>query len=228
MNSKFTKLTISRILFVLMLCADLASAQQAAPTQLKLATIALPDGLTVLVGQAAIQDELQLNDVQKDSITRFTDKATSERRDLVELQLTQKEIKETAAELAAQHAKALEAILPPQQFKRLTEVTLQFDMSRNWNTTLANKLADKLSLTEEQKKTLLDLHQKQIKTHQASIIATPLEQKLAKSRAVRAEQKIDSLQVLTDEQRQKLDDLLGKEFDITKIPTNILIPSDGK
>jgi hypothetical protein len=102
-------------------------------------------------------------------------------------------------------------------------VLLQFDMSRNWNTTLANKLTDKLALTEEQKTTLLDLHQKKIKTHQTIVAGTPLDEKLAKSHAIRAAQRIDSLQVLTEDQRQKLDELLGKEFDITKIPTNILI-----
>jgi hypothetical protein len=213
------------ILFpALLACAvNLASAQQPTPTQLKLAVVASPDILTVLTGLAAIQAELQLTDAQKKTIAQLIDKATSERIDLVRLNLSQKELTETAAELAGQHAKALETILQPQQLKRLNEVTLQFDMSRNWNTTLANKLADKLSLTEEQKKTLLDLHQKQIKTHQTIVTATPLDQKLAKSQAIRAAQKIDSLQVLTEDQRQKLDELLGKEFDLTKIPQNILI-----
>ena len=225
MKSKFT---ISRILFVLMLCANLASAQQPTPAQLKLAAIALPDGLTVLIGQAAIQDELQLTDAQKESITQLSDKASSERKDLVQLSLNQKESNEAAVELAAQHAKALEAILQPAQLKRLNEVSLQFDMSRNWNSTLAIKLADKLSLTEEQKTKLLNLRKEQVKTHQAIVIGTPLDQKLTKSRAVLAEQKVDSLQVLTDDQRQKLDELLGKEFDITKVPTSILIPRDGK
>jgi hypothetical protein len=84
---------VNLVLPAMLACAaNLASAQQLTPTQLKLATIASKDELTVLIGLAAIQDELQLSDAQKEQIRQLSDKAIAERKDLVELKLTQKRV----------------------------------------------------------------------------------------------------------------------------------------
>jgi hypothetical protein len=204
------KFTISFTLFAIIICAaNLASAQPITRTPLR-------DDVALSM-QASVQDELQLSDAQKAAIVKLDEKARTQLTDLRELKLAPKERSETAAELAAQNTKALEGILRPDQFSRLNELLIQYRTSIDWTFTLTDKLADKLSLTAEQKTKLLDLSQEQKKAYPDKLRGTALEDIDRRARAIRAEQKKEALQILTQNQKQVFDILQGEEFDLTTI-----------
>jgi hypothetical protein len=183
--------------------------------------IPLPNDPAIFLEHKLIHDELKLSDAQKIEAIKVCQKANTERQALQQLKLAPKETAESANELAEQHRKELEQFLKPQQIQRLTEASLQYLMYLDPCGTLADRVGDKLSLSVEQKTKLLEL-----KTEQHKELFQPGVLSGSKSgrgrltlKELRNKQKGESVSVLTSEQKQRLADLLGKDFDASEMTT---------
>lgn len=113
-----------------------------------------------------------------------------------------REMGQMIRDLKAQQKEQLNEILLPQQQDRLKQVSLQLQMKRrSTGGMLAGKLAEELGITSEQKKRIKD-RQKQLQKE--------LDEKFAK---MREEARTSLLEELTNEQRQKLEQLIGDKFE---------------
>lgn len=110
-------------------------------------------------------------------------------------------------ELRAEVEGRIAEVLTTQQMERLRQIDTQQQLDRGGARSLmGGPLADKLGLTDEQKAELRD---------KAREIQAEMQEKMA---AARAEARDKLLEVLTSEQRAKLDELTGAPFEMSDPP----------
>ncbi|MEX0643319.1 MAG: hypothetical protein WD468_11490 [Pirellulales bacterium] len=175
---------------------------------------ALGGGLLGLVQREDVQQELQLIDEQRDKVDdviadarqRIGDEMRdmfAEMRDLSdeERQARFGEIR-TRFEKFSQEADAdLKKVLLPHQIERLKQIDVQQRIQQQGaNALTAGDLADALNLTDDQRDKL---------EQRANEVRQELQEKIAK---LRLEARDKMLDVLTSEQRAKLDSLMGDAF----------------
>jgi hypothetical protein len=198
----FRVMRTKAIISVLLLCSGNAAWAQPSPSS---------TDISHLVGQEVVQEELQLNETQKQLANQLSAKARRERKEQSRILLTNTEMDAAEAELAKTDLKELELFLQPHQLKRLNELSIQKRIYLDFNSALTTILADKLSLTDDQKIKLAEIRREQLRARTLGSASgkTGLQ--------IRREQPAKCLQVLTEEQKRILEDLQGKEFDVTKI-----------
>lgn len=113
-----------------------------------------------------------------------------------------KNLQEKMRTRGEQSKKQLEEMLLPHQVTRLKQIAYQRNMENNGsaNALTNGELAEELQLTDEQKKQLRE---------KSATINKRLEDEIAK---LRAEAKEELFSVLSEDQRDKLRHLIGKEF----------------
>jgi Spy/CpxP family protein refolding chaperone len=166
---------------------------------------------TMLLSLEPVQKELELSEEQKADLTKLSEEGRSFFSDF--RNLSREEITKKLEERTAENKKRLDAILLKPQLGRLEEVSLQIAGAGALDRT---DVAEKLKLTDAQKKSLADLSTESRDKIREAMSAGPLgagemQEKMA---AVNKERKEKSLAVLTKEQREKFDVLQGKKFDL--------------
>jgi Spy/CpxP family protein refolding chaperone len=175
---------------------------------------------TMLLGQDPVQKELELSDAQKTQLTQLADDARQARRDLFQNGGAQEDNIKKMTEMAAANKKKVAEILAPPQSARLDEIMLQYAVYAGAAGALTqDPTAEKLALTAEQKQKLTDLQtsngEKMREIFQnAQGDFQGMQEKMGK---LRDEQKTAAMDVLTSEQKEKLEKLQGKKFDVASI-----------
>jgi len=166
-----------------------------------------------LMRMEQVQEELQLVDEQKaklkevgEELRRQTRQQWSVLRDLSPDQRKAKyaELRQKAAARAAEARKKVREILLPHQVKRLEQIAMQLRMRWRGLSGIAGDpaLAEQLGLSPEQKEKLKK-------------IAEETRQKLQEApRQIMEEAKKQAVEVLTPEQKKKLEEATGEEFEL--------------
>jgi hypothetical protein len=161
----------------------------------------------MLLQAEPIQKELELSDDQKSSFTKL---AEDSRPAGGGGQMTPEERQQRREEMQ----KKVNEILLPNQQERLEQIVLQVSLKTQASQALSDsKVADKLQLTEDQKKQLGDLasdyRQKMMDLFQGG--GPPDRDAMTK---LRSEQSDKAMAVLTADQKEQLTKLEGKTVDI--------------
>jgi len=174
-------------------------------------------GMLGLLHFEKVQTELALTDEQKAQLKEVTQGIQGveqiERSELSTLNPEERrakiqEMRKEAHEKMAEAQKRVAEILKPDQFERLTQIWIQ----REGVAALGDpEIAQALGLTKEQKEKLVAIHEG---AREQLSPATTREERLEKMKQVRKEVEEKAEQVLTQEQRDKLEQLKGKKFDV--------------
>lgn len=165
---------------------------------------------TGLLMRDDVRKELEIVDDQVEKIRALSDEMREQMRDLYsglrdlsqeERQAKFTELREKSAELQKELSAKVDDVLLPQQRDRLKQIGLQMQMRyRGTSGLLTDQLAEDLNITDKQKEEL---------RAKAEEVRKSLEEQIAKARA---EARDELLEVLTQEQRDKLKALLGNDF----------------
>jgi len=175
---------------------------------------------TMLLGQEPVQKELEVSDAQKTQLTQLADDARQARRDLFQGGAAPEDMQKKMTEMAAANKKKVAEILAPPQSARLDEIMLQYAVYAGAAGALSqDATAEKLGLTADQKTKLTDLQTENAKKmgeifQNAQGDFQGMQEKMGK---LRDEQKTAAMDVLTSEQKEKLEKLQGKKFDVASI-----------
>lgn len=163
-----------------------------------------------------VQTELQLTDEQKASAQKMADDNRQAMMDLRNSGATPEEMGEKIQERAKENKKKVEELLKPEQRERLEQIALQIGggaaLSRP-------EIADKLGLSDEQKKKLEkiseDAQQKRMDLFSAGPPSDQqeMQDRMQKVQKINDEQKSKATEVLTAEQKDKFEKMQGKKFD---------------
>jgi Spy/CpxP family protein refolding chaperone len=171
-------------------------------------------GILGLAARDDVQQELQLVDEQQEELTAVAEEIRNEigqemrdmfsqMRDLGDDERRERfeEIRARLEEANADAEKRLEKVLLPHQFERLKQIDLQSRLQQRGAAALTSgELADTLNLTDDQRAKL---------EQRAEEVQQELEEKIQQLR-IEARNKL--LDVLTAEQRAKLESLMGDDF----------------
>lgn len=152
-----------------------------------------------------VEDQIQqIRDVNADFSARIQDQIGGLRGENGGFDLARaKELGELVKKLKEQQKAEIDNLLLPHQQDRLQQVALQMQMqSMGAARALSSKLAEELGITDEQKDRLKK-RQKELQEE--------MEKKIAK---MREDVKQELLQELTSQQREKLKELTGAEFEM--------------
>jgi Spy/CpxP family protein refolding chaperone len=166
---------------------------------------------TMLLSLEPVQKELELSEEQKADLTKLSEEGRSLFADF--RNLSREEITKKLEERTAENKKRLDGILLKPQLGRLEEISIQIAGAGALDRT---DVAEKLKLTDAQKKSLEDLSTESRDKIREVMSAGPLgpgemQEKMA---AINKDRKEKSLGVLTKEQREKFDILQGKKFEL--------------
>jgi hypothetical protein len=173
-----------------------------------------------LLGQESVQKDLELSGDQKTQVTKLAEDTRNARRELRQSGATPEEMGKKTQEMTAANKKKVAEILQPPQTARLDEITLQYAVFFSAPGALTqDATAEKLSLTAEQKKKLADQGQANGEKigqifQDAGGDFQAANEKIGK---LREEHKTAALGVLTAEQKEKLEKMQGKKFDVASI-----------
>ena len=173
-------------------------------------------GTLGLIMRDDVQEELQLVNDQREKVEAAVDDARQQMRDEMRdmfsqmRDLSDEQRRERFGEIRARMEslnKDLEArlknVLLPHQFERLKQIDVQARIQQRGASALTSgELADAINLTDEQRQRL---------EQRAEEVQQELQQKIAE---LRQEARNKMLDVLTPEQRAKLDELMGSEFNL--------------
>ena len=173
-------------------------------------------GMLGLVVRDEVQQELQLVDEQRDKLMaaadELRDKAREEMRGMFEemRDLSDEERRERFGEIRTRFEKInadmeaeLKKSLLPHQFERLKQIDLQARMQRGGTSALTSgEVGDALALTDEQREKL---------EQRAAEVREELQGQI---RQLQADARKKVLDVLTSEQRAKLEKLMGAQFNL--------------
>jgi len=170
-------------------------------------------GLIGLIMREDIQQEIQLVDEQMDKVREVADGVRDEIRgmfdgfrDLNEEERGQRfaEIRTKMEEMNADTEKKLAKALLPHQLQRLKQIDLQMRMQSRGEGGLSSRaVADALELSDEQREKL---------EQRADEVRKELQEKIRQAQAEAREKMLD---VLTPDQKAKLEELTGEVFQIT-------------
>jgi Spy/CpxP family protein refolding chaperone len=175
-------------------------------------------GKLALLKVKEVQKDLQLTDAQRETLDKFATDMQSQVRTQFEglRDLSQEERQAKMAELRTKMQdrekevqKKLDEVLNTQQRERLAQIELQ---ARRVSMFAQKEVAEGLELTDEQKQKLTDLVEK-IRTEMRDARNAD-EETRAKLKKMVDESMDKAKEILTSEQREKLDKMLGKKLDI--------------
>jgi len=176
-------------------------------------------GLSMLLGNPSVQEELKLDDSQKDKARDFAEKTrekmTAAREELQNLSQEErgKKFREMMAESNTAARKAAAEILKPEQIKRLEGIELQVAGANAFE---EEALQKKLNLTDEQKTAITSILQSSME-EQREIFQNAGDDRQAAMEKLREHRKETLAKVegkLTDEQKTKYKELLGSPFEV--------------
>lgn len=173
-------------------------------------------GLLGMLQIEEVRQEIQLVDEQQAQINALVDDIRNEMRDQMRgmfaqmRDLSDEERRARFGEIRAQFEKIrdeadsrLQKILLPHQLERLKQIELQGRLQQGGAAALTGgELADALGLTPEQQEQL---------RQRAEQVQQEMQDKI---RQLRADARQKLLEVLTPEQRAKLDAMMGEQFDL--------------
>jgi hypothetical protein len=168
----------------------------------------------------AIRDELELVDEQIADVEKIRKDLQQEQSGLyrgmkdLSPQERQQKYREKYAELAEMVEKRVKKALLPEQMDRLNQISLQMRLrSYVGNALTGDDLVEALKITDDQKEELQKVHQQVQKELQAKNreLYAKLQEEMKKLRA-EAQQKV--LTVLTKRQRDKLEEMQGKKWEM--------------
>jgi Spy/CpxP family protein refolding chaperone len=174
-------------------------------------------GVLGLAARDDVQQELQLVDEQQEELTAVAEEIRNEMRDEMRDMFTQMrdlsdeerrerfdEIRARLEEANADAEKRLEKVLLPHQFERLKQIDLQSRLQQRGAAALTSgELAKTLNLTDAQREKL---------EQRAEEVQQEMQEKIQQ---LRVEARNKMLDVLTAEQRAKLESLMGNDFALT-------------
>lgn len=174
-----------------------------------------------LLGNAKIQEELELVDDQIEEIKEIESEVTNSMRDLFvsrreEMSNASNEERkemwsEMQKEMREQYTKVkpkIESVLLPNQVQRLAEIKMQATLRRSGGLTSergGQALKEQLGISDEQMEAMKE---------KASKARETLTAKIAK---LRKEAEAEVLSVLDSEQRTKYDEMMGEAFDVDSL-----------
>jgi Spy/CpxP family protein refolding chaperone len=176
-------------------------------------------GLTMLLSNASVQEELKLDDSQKEKAREFAEQArekmTAAREELQNLSQDErmKKFRELSAESNAAARKFAGEALKPEQVKRLEQIELQVGGA---NAFAEESLQKKLGLNDEQKSAVASIIEasNQESREIFSNFQNDREGSMEKLRELR-KSTLEKVQgKLTPEQKTKYTELLGSPFEI--------------
>jgi hypothetical protein len=174
-------------------------------------------GLSMLLSNASVQEELKLDDSQKDKAREFAEKArekmTAAREELQGLDQEErmKKFREMAAESNTAARKFAAETLKSEQVKRLEQIELQVGGA---NAFAEEGLQKKLSLTDDQKSAVASINESSMQELREIGRDVDFQERMEKTREIRSKA-LDSIKgKLTDEQKTKYTELLGSPFEI--------------
>jgi Spy/CpxP family protein refolding chaperone len=169
---------------------------------------------TFLLGAEQVQKELELSDEQKTKVGSLVDDARQSMMGLRDL--SQEERQTKMQDMAKANRKKIDDILMPPQRERLDQISLQIAgagaLSRP-------EIADKLSLTADQKSKLQELADDAQQKRMDLFSAGPptdqqeMQDRMQKAQKIGADQKEKAMAVLTADQKQTFEKMQGKKFD---------------
>jgi hypothetical protein len=173
-------------------------------------------GVMGLIMRDDIQQELQLVDEQLENVQAAAEDIRSQMQEEFRQRFSQNqdlsdeerqemfdEIRERMEKLNADMEKRLKKVLLPHQFERLKQIDLQTRIQQRGAAALTTgELAETLNLTDSQREKLEE---------RAAEVQEELQQKI---RQLQVEARNKLFEVLTAEQRAKLDTLIGDQFDM--------------
>lgn len=173
-------------------------------------------GILGLVTRDEVQQEIQLVDEQREKVMQIAEEARetmrdemrtmfSEMRDLSEDERRERfgEIRSKMEEMTADIDARLKKSLLPHQYERLKQIDLQTRMRQRGESGLSSgAIADALELTDAQREKL---------QQRAEEVREELREKI---RQAQAEAREKMMEVLTPEQKAKLDELMGDTFEL--------------
>jgi Spy/CpxP family protein refolding chaperone len=177
-------------------------------------------GIAGLLQNEKVQKEIELTAEQKEKIQKIGTEAREAMRskmgDMQNLSQEERrakfqEMRKDMEEAAAQTEKKIEGALLPNQVKRIKEIQLQVQGIR----ALANADVQKeLGLTDDQKAKLKAIDEEAAKGRpQFTPGQRPSQEDFQKMRDARTETEKKLTDVLTDEQKKKLEEMKGEKFD---------------
>jgi Spy/CpxP family protein refolding chaperone len=180
--------------------------------------------VSFLIASEPVQKELELTDDQKTKVQDLQQKLRDEGMDFFQsLQgLSQDEIQKKMQDRAKENRKKVADILVAPQMERLDEISIQLAGA---GALTRPEVAEKLGLTEDQKKKLSDVAEK-IQAKRMDLFQSfggppaddqERQDRQKKTQALTDEQNEQSLTVLTADQKDKFEKLKGKKFDTTLI-----------
>jgi Spy/CpxP family protein refolding chaperone len=170
------------------------------------------EGVLGLLQRDEVRQEIQLVDEQQQQLESLGDEIRTEMRDMFgqmrdlgddERRARFDEIRARMEEIRADAESRVQRILLPHQFERLKQIDVQARIQRQGASALTGgQLAETLGLTPEQQEKL---------RARAEEVQREMEEQI---RQLRLEARNKVLEVLTAEQRAKLDGLMGEQFDV--------------
>lgn len=169
-------------------------------------------GLGGLLRSTEVQDEIELVDEQKEELQSINADVRDQMRSLFEgmrdlsaderrekMQDMRGEMEEIRASVEGQ----IKDVLLPHQYDRLQQVNLQQNIRRRgFSGALRGDMAEKLGITEEQLEKM---------TTRAQELQVEMQEKIAQ---LRKDSQDELRQMLTPEQRSKLEEMVGTSFDM--------------
>jgi Spy/CpxP family protein refolding chaperone len=168
-------------------------------------------GGTMLLTNKSVQEELK---VDEDQAKKLEELSTKNRESFSGLRdLSQEERREKMAAITAENNKAVEGILKPEQVTRLHQIENQ---NGGVNALLSDRNAEKLKLTDDQKKKIQDINASSFQKmgDLREQFQNDREGAMKKMQEIRAEVNKEALNVLTDDQKKTWEELTGTPFEV--------------
>lgn len=168
-------------------------------------------GVTMLLSNKGVQDELKLDDAQKTKVTELAEKAREKSRDALE-NLEGQERMTKARELNAENLKAAAEILKPEQVTRLKGIQYQVQGLAAFQDEEVQKA---LKLTDDQKSELASIARESMEKSRELFqnAGDDREAAMAKMRDIRKDALAKAEAKLTAEQKAEYAKLIGAPFE---------------
>jgi Spy/CpxP family protein refolding chaperone len=162
----------------------------------------------VLLRHKAVRDDLKLTRPEARRIHEFTEQQWKKEQE-VEAIADEKERDRRFEEMTREDERFLEEILKPEQKKRLDQITLQV-AGLLW--LARDEVAAALKLTDEQKQKLVEYQKAAHKEMEELLHSETRRDRQAELRKHQEACKLRVLELLTDEQEAKYNELIGEPF----------------
>ncbi len=172
-------------------------------------------GRMFLIINPAVQEELKLSEEQKELLRDLQNDVREKMRSLREIEDRQQRM-QRMREIGREAQELLDAILEPEQKTRLEQIELQLQGPR---ALLRRDIAEKLGLTEEQQSKIREIFESLRPDFRRIREMSPEQRReffrSMRERAEKARQ--EALAVLTPEQKEKWEKMLGAPFDVSRL-----------